>query len=59
MATYKDIQNRVKKTYGWIPKTCWIAHCKEIKGLPLRQAHNRNNSARAVPCPMDKARRYF
>jgi hypothetical protein len=54
MATYEDIQRWVRKTYGWVPKTCWIAHCKELNGLPRRDAPNREGSQRMVPCPPDK-----
>lgn len=54
MATYKQIQDCVRQQHGWIPKTCWIAHVKELNGLPVRTAHNRTSSARQVPCPSDK-----
>ena len=53
MATYKEIQNRVRLTHGWVPQTCWIAHCKELEGLPLGRAHNRDGE-RQKPCPVDK-----
>jgi hypothetical protein len=52
MATYGDIQKDVKKRYGKTVKTCWIAHVKELNGLPLRKAPNRYSpSYREVPCP--------
>ena len=55
MATYSQIQKWVQKRYGWIPKTCWIAHCKELCGLEVRQAPNRiKPNFRAVPCPEHK-----
>lgn len=54
MATYKEIQDWIRDQYGWKPKTCWIAHCKELKGLPVRPAPNRLGSAREVPCPVNK-----
>ncbi len=54
MATYKEIQAWVKARYGWLPRTCWIAHRKEMNGLPRRNAHNRQGLARLVPCPADK-----
>ena len=54
MATYAEIQDWVKKKYGWEPKTCWIAHCKELYGLPVGRAHNRTGKKREVPCPEDK-----
>lgn len=40
---------------GFAPRTCWIAHVKELCGLPLRQAPNRTDAAqRSNPCPLDK-----
>ena len=33
MATYKEIQAYVKEKYGFQPKTCWIAHMKEVCGI--------------------------
>jgi len=33
MATYKEVQEYIKKKYGFIVKTCWIAHVKEMCGL--------------------------
>ncbi|MCL2611122.1 MAG: hypothetical protein FWE02_05535 [Defluviitaleaceae bacterium] len=33
MATYKQIQNYIKETHGYIPKSYWIAHMKEIYSL--------------------------
>ena len=53
MATYKQIQALVRRKQGWVPQTCWIAHCKELKGLPLGRAHNRNGQ-RQKPCPESK-----
>jgi hypothetical protein len=38
MATYEQIQDYVRKKYGFIPKTCWIAHVKEMCGLQMRKA---------------------
>jgi len=55
MATYKTIQAYVKETYGFVPKSCWIAHMKEVCGIPVRQSPNRKSSdKREVPCPPDK-----
>jgi len=55
MATYEEIQAYVKKEYGFAPKPCWIAHMKEICGLPVRQAPNRHSAdKRKVPCPSEK-----
>lgn len=54
MSTYKNIQEWVDLHYKYIPETCWIAHVKEMCGLPLRKAHNRKGSKRLKPCPPDK-----
>lgn len=51
--TYKQVQVYVKKKYGYIPQTCWIAHVKEMCGLPVRKAHNRTGK-RKKPCPDNK-----
>ena len=66
MATYEEIQDYVKSRYGFVPKTCWIAHMKELCGIPVKQAPNRFSiTRREVPCPPDKmeairnAFRYF
>lgn len=64
-ATYKDIQQWVKENFGFVPQTCWIAHCKEKNGLPLHSAPNRLGAARVKPCPpqkreaIEKAFRHF
>lgn len=58
MATYKEIQKWVQKKYGWQPKTCWIAHCKELKGLPTGSAWNRNGPGKN-PCPQEKQEPIF
>jgi hypothetical protein len=55
MATYAKIQQCVKQHFGFVPKTCWIAHIKELNGLKPRMAHNRENSEhRKVPCPANR-----
>ncbi len=55
MGRYKDIQAYVRAEYGFVPETCWIAHAKEVSGLPTRRAHNRLSPAsRKRPCPIDK-----
>jgi len=54
------IQDWVKQQYGFVPKTCWIAHVKHMSGLPMRKAHNRHKkapspgafvTARGLACP--------
>ena len=59
MATYAEITHWVKTTYEVSIKTCWIAHCKELCGLPVRPAHNRFGKGRVVPCPEDKREAIF
>ena len=66
MATYKEIQEYIKKEKGYIAQTCWIAHTKLMCGIQTRVATNRKNmDARVKPCPDDKvedikeAFRYF
>jgi len=54
MATYKQIQEWVKQTYDFKPKTCWIADVKSQCGLLVGKAPNRKNGERAQPCPPDK-----
>ena len=55
MATYMEIVKYVKKTYGFVPATSWIAEVKEKHGLMPHKAHNRKNSKkRANECPPDK-----
>lgn len=52
MATYAQIQDDIKTRHGLSVKTCWIAHVKELNGLPVRKAHNRAAyGIRQVPCP--------
>jgi hypothetical protein len=66
VATYRQIQDRVKATAGYVPKTCWIAHVKSQHGLTTRSAPNRSSPTfREYPCPPEKkpsieaAMRYF
>ena len=54
MATYNQIQQFVKDTYNFVPKTCWIAHVKELSGIPVKRAPNRIGVSRKNPCPGNK-----
>jgi hypothetical protein len=57
MATYRQIQRRVRRKNGVSIKTCWIAHVKEKCGLHLRRASNRiSPTRRAQPCPASKVK---
>lgn len=48
MATYKEIQDYVKSTYGFVPKTCWIAHMKEVYNIPVKISSNRNSANQKI-----------
>lgn len=55
MATYKQIQEYIKNTNGYTPKTCWIAHMKEICGLNPKVSPNRYSlESRTHTCPSEK-----
>ena len=55
MATYREIQQRVKAQENFVPKNCWIAHVKSDHGLVGRNAPNRYDpNARTNPCPDGK-----
>ena len=55
MDIYKEIQHYVKGKYGFTVKTCWIAHAKELCGLPVKISHRRIDPNRRVnPCPEEK-----
>lgn len=55
MATYKQIQEYIKENYSYIPKSCWIAHMKEICGLKPKISSRRNSpDSRVHPCPETK-----
>ena len=56
MATYQQIQQWVKKKYGFTVKTCWIADVKEQCGLPMRVSPNRQGKNRLHTCPKNKIR---
>ena len=59
MATYTEIQAWVQENHRWTPKTCWIAHCKELAGLPRLDAPNRMDGERIVPCPENRREAIF
>jgi hypothetical protein len=55
MASYPELTKWIKANYGFVSKSCWIAHVKSDCGLPMRQAPNRRNAPRReVPCPAEK-----
>lgn len=49
--TYKSIIIEAKRRFNVGIRTCWIAHVKELKGLPMRRAWNRKGNRRKNPCP--------
>jgi len=53
MATYAEIQNFVKKKYDYTPKSCWIAHAKELSGIPVKKSPRRTGK-RVYPFPRNK-----
>lgn len=54
MPTHKEIQDHVRRTRNYLPKSCWIA-VKAAHGLTARQAPSRTNpNSRMHPCPPDK-----
>ena len=55
MATYKQITEYVKNEYGYTPKSCWIAHMKEVSGLNPKVSPRRYSvNSRVHPCPQHK-----
>jgi hypothetical protein len=55
MATYREIQDFVRKHHRFVPKSCWIAHVKSEHGLTKRVAPNRQSAGhRLHPCPDEK-----
>jgi hypothetical protein len=57
MATYRQIQDYVKRQDGFVPKSCWIAHVKEMLGLKPRVSPRRYDSkVRQVSCPPDRVK---
>ena len=54
MATIEEIQAFVKENSGFKPKSCWIAHVKELCGIEVRRAWNRQGEERLNPCPPEK-----
>ncbi len=52
-ATYLDIEKYIRQKYHRTVKSCWIAHAKEIYGLPVSKSPRRQGK-RMVPCPDSK-----
>jgi hypothetical protein len=55
MATDVEIQKFVQSRHGFIPKTGWIAHVKEVHDIPTLREAKRTRRIRAIePCPAEK-----
>lgn len=54
MSAYKEIRAYVANSYDWKPKSCWIAHVKELSGLKVQPIPNRKGKERKNPCPPNK-----
>ena len=50
MATYPEIARDLKRRHRMNVRTSWIAHVKELNGLPLRKTWNQTGP-RKEPCP--------
>jgi hypothetical protein len=55
MATNAEIQKFAQSHHGFIPKTGWIAHVKEIHGIATLRGATRARRDRDIePCPPEK-----
>jgi hypothetical protein len=55
MATDAAIQKFVQRHRGFIPKIGWIAHVKEVHGIPTLRGATRARRGRDIePCPPEK-----
>ncbi|MCW5937605.1 MAG: hypothetical protein KIT11_09905 [Fimbriimonadaceae bacterium] len=54
MATYTEIDAYVRRTYGYVPKPCWIAHVKAHYRLNCGPFGRARNHERKVKCPPQK-----
>ena len=46
MASYQEIKNYVLEKHGYRVKSGWIAHAKEVYGIPVKKAGNRKGEER-------------
>jgi hypothetical protein len=57
MATYREIQEDIRRRHQITVKTCWIADIKRRHGKTSRLASNRLDPKKVkYPCPQDKQR---
>jgi hypothetical protein len=54
MATYWQIEDWVQQRYGFVPSSGWIAHVKELHGLPVQRASSGRRLWWSDPCPPDR-----
>ena len=63
MATSAEIQKFVQRHHGFIPKTGWIAHVKEVHGVPTYVGRSAPvaivTSSRARPTSVRRSKRRF
>jgi hypothetical protein len=52
--TYVQIQKWLRDRYGFTAPFCWIAHCKELYGLPVAPRTGYGYRPRERQCPVDK-----
>ena len=50
MTSYQQIKDYIQENHGKKIKSVWIAHAKEIYGIPIKKASNRQGERR-WPCP--------
>ncbi len=50
--TIKEIQKYCKKHFNVTAKNTYIAHAKELNGIPVLRATNRKSDKRLWPCPV-------
>ena len=53
MSFNKEVQFRVRRHAGFVPRASWIADLKEQLGMPVRRSPNRVGD-RKYPCPPEK-----
>ena len=46
MTSYQEIKNYVLQKHGRRVKSGWIAHAKEVYGIPVKKAGNRKGEER-------------
>jgi len=55
MATDTQIKKFVQSHHGFVPKAGWIAHVREVHGIPTLRGAKRARQGRNVePCPSEK-----